>query len=121
VTTGSRNIGIGTNAGQGITTGNNNTILGSVIGLPAALSDSVYIGTGTGAVRFMADDQGRVGLGGITTPTAKLELPAGSTTVAPFKLTSGSVLTTPENGTFEYDGANLYFTVGGVRKTVNLT
>jgi hypothetical protein len=121
VTTGSLNIGIGMNAGRGITTGNNNTILGSVIGLPAELSDSVYIATGTGAVRFMADNQGRVGLGGITTPTAKLELPAGSTTVAPFKLTSGSVLTTPENGTFEYDGVKLYFTVGGVRKTVNLT
>ena len=27
---------------------------------------------------------------------------------------------TPENGALEYDGTNLYFTVGGVRKTVTL-
>jgi hypothetical protein len=31
-----------------------------------------------------------------------------------------TVLTTPVNGTFEYDGTNLYFTVGATRKTVTL-
>jgi len=35
-------------------------------------------------------------------------------------LTSGTNLTTPENGTFEFNGTNLYFTVGGVRKMVTL-
>lgn len=37
------------------------------------------------------------------------------------KLTNGSLMTTPETGAFEFDGTNLYFTVGGVRKTVTLT
>jgi hypothetical protein len=30
-------------------------------------------------------------------------------------------MTTPENGAFEYDGTSLFFTTGGVRKTVTLT
>lgn len=54
--------------------------------------------------------------------TAKLHIGAGTKTAgtAPLKLTSGTNLTTPENGAFEYDGTNLYFTTGGVRKTVTL-
>lgn len=56
------------------------------------------------------------------TPTAQMHIAAGSATAstAPLKLTSGTNLTTPENGAFEYDGTNLYFTTGGVRKTVTL-
>jgi len=55
-------------------------------------------------------------------PTAKLHIAAGTATAgnAPLKLTAGTNLTTPENGAFEFDGTNLYFTVGGVRKTVTL-
>lgn len=56
------------------------------------------------------------------TPAARIHIGAGSATAgtAPLKLTSGTNLTTPENGAFEFDGTNLYFTVGGVRKTVQL-
>lgn len=56
------------------------------------------------------------------TPTARLHLGAGTATAntAPLKLTSGTNLTTPENGAMEFDGTNLYFTVGGVRKTIQL-
>lgn len=62
----------------------------------------------------------KVGLG--VTPTAVLHLKAGtaSANTAPLKLTAGTNLTTPENGAFEYDGTNLYFTTGGIRKTVSL-
>lgn len=49
-----------------------------------------------------------------------LTLATGTTTIAPLKLTAGTNLTTPVNGSFEFDGTNLYFTVGGVRKTVTL-
>ena len=54
--------------------------------------------------------------------SAKIELGAGTATAgtAPLKLRAGTNLTTPENGAFEYDGTNLYFTTGGVRKTVTL-
>lgn len=61
-------------------------------------------------------------IGGTSSPTAKLHITAGTAAAgsAPLKLTAGTNLTTPENGAFEFDGTNLYFTVGGVRKTVTL-
>jgi hypothetical protein len=59
---------------------------------------------------------------GLTSPTAVIHVKAGTATAgtAPIKLTAGTNLTTPENGAFEFDGTNLYFTVGGVRRIVNL-
>lgn len=49
--------------------------------------------------------------------------PAGSTGTAaagtaPLKFTTGSNLSAIENGTFEFDGDHLYFTISGVRKTI---
>lgn len=52
------------------------------------------------------------------TPTAKLHIAAGSATAgtAPLKMTSGTLLTTPENGVFgEFDGTHFYATVGSTR------
>jgi len=66
---------------------------------------------------------GNVGIGLVASaPTARLHLPAGAAGAgnAPLKLTSGTNLTTPEAGAFEYDGTNLYFTTGTGRKTVTL-
>lgn len=53
-------------------------------------------------------------------PGARLDIVPGTNTLAPIKLNAGVNLTTPVNGTLEYDGTNLYFTTGGVRKTVTL-
>jgi hypothetical protein len=56
-----------------------------------------------------------------TTPTASLHIKAGTATAstAPLKFTSGTNLTTPENGAFEYNGTNLFFTrAGAVREGV---
>jgi outer membrane biosynthesis protein TonB len=49
---------------------------------------------------------------GTTTPTAVLQLKAGTATAgtAPLKLTSGVNLATTEAGAIEYDGTHLYFT-----------
>lgn len=46
-----------------------------------------------------------------------VNLAAGTATAgtAPLKLTSGTNLTTPENGAIEYNGTHLYFTTGGTR------
>jgi len=46
---------------------------------------------------------------------SRLQVGAGSTTEAPFKLTSGSLTTVPDDGAMEYDGSHLYFTVGASR------
>ena len=86
------------------------------------------VGTGDFVIRMTGDDSkfrfkasGRFGIG-VVNPTATLHIKGGSATAgtAPLKLTAGTNLTTPENGAFEFDGTNLYFTVGGVRKTVSL-
>lgn len=45
---------------------------------------------------------------------------AGNPRSAPIKLHAGINMETPENGAFEYDGTTLYFTTGGVRKTISL-
>lgn len=84
-------------------------------------SNSAYFTRSSGARIFTIND-GYVAIGSNSSPTARLHLPAGTATsgTAPLKLTAGTNLTTPENGAFEFDGTNLYFTVGGVRKTVTL-
>jgi len=57
------------------------------------------------------------GVGGVTNPTSKLHLPAGTATAntSPLKFTSGTALTTPEDGAVEYHGSHLYFTIGSTR------
>lgn len=82
------------------------------------LINGQYLGNTVWSVR----SNGNTFIGGTTKPTARLHIAAGTATAgtAPLKLTSGTNLTTPENGAFEYDGTNLYFTTGGTRKTVTL-
>ena len=65
---------------------------------------------------MVINNQGNVGIG-TTGPTARLQIKAGTATAgtAPFKLTPGVLLITPEIGAMEYtdDGTtgHLYFTV----------
>jgi len=62
---------------------------------------------------------GRVGIGStVTSPTARLHLPAGTTTAntAPLKFTAGTNLTTGEAGTMEYNGTSLFFTPTGTTR-----
>jgi hypothetical protein len=51
----------------------------------------------------------------------RAKLSAGAATLAPLQFQPGTNLTTPVDGTMEYDGTNLYFTVGTTRKIVTLT
>ena len=53
------------------------------------------------------------------TMTGSLILAAGtaSASTAPAKLQSGTSMTTPENGAIEYDGSNVFITIGGTRFT----
>ena len=65
---------------------------------------------------------GKVGFG-TTSPTAVLHIKAGTATAntAPLKLTSGTNLTTPEDGAVEYDGTNYFATQGTTRYTLAKT
>ncbi|MBW3546239.1 MAG: hypothetical protein KY428_11690, partial [Bacteroidetes bacterium] len=58
---------------------------------------------------------GAIGMG--VAPTAVLHLKAGTATAntAPLKLTTGTALTTPEDGALEYHSSHLYFTIGSTR------
>ncbi|AZZ36612.1 hypothetical protein CIK05_07355 [Bdellovibrio sp. qaytius] len=61
--------------------------------------------------RFVIDTSGNVGIG-LLAPSARLHLVSGTTTSAPMKFTSGTLLTTPQSGTIEYDGFSFYVTNG---------
>jgi hypothetical protein len=63
---------------------------------------------------------GNVGIG-TTTPTALLHLAEGTTTKAPLKFTSGTNLTTPEAGSFEYDGGSFFATPVINRRSIDLS
>lgn len=56
--------------------------------------------------------KGKVGVG-TTSPTAVLHLKAGtaSASTAPLKFTAGTVNTTPEAGTIEFDGTDFFLTI----------
>lgn len=60
--------------------------------------------------------------GSFTTPTAKLHLAAGTATAstAPLKLTTGTLLTTPETGAMEFASGRLTFTPTSTRNDVLL-
>lgn len=70
-------------------------------------------------VEMTLKESGKLGIG-TETPTAILEIKAGTATAnsAPIKFTSGTNLSSPEAGAIEYDGTNLYFTPNTTRKTI---
>lgn len=81
---------------------------------------STTVGASGDALQALSDTltvkNNRVGIG-VADPTSRLNLAAGTTTIAPLKLTAGTNLTTPEAGSIEFDGTNLYFTdSGGTRR-----
>jgi hypothetical protein len=61
--------------------------------------------------------------GGTTSPAARVHIAAGTTAAgtAPLKLSSGTVLTTPEDGAIEYDGTDFYVTQGATRYKLSKT
>ena len=74
----------------------------------------------SGSSRLFIGSSGNIGVG-ISSPTARLMLPAGSAIAgsSPLKMTAGTVLTAPEAGAVEFDGANLYFTDNSnIRRTL---
>ena len=58
-----------------------------------------------------------------TAPSAHIHVGAGTTAsaTAPIKLTTGALLTTPEDGAIEFDGTDLYLTENGIRNKLSKT
>ena len=78
-------------------------------GVSNTAANSVAIGFNNTTLNIL--DTGNVGIG-TTNPTARVHIVEGSTTVAPLKFTSGSLLAAPAAGAIEYDGSSLYYTDG---------
>lgn len=77
---GSDNTFLGYNAGDGITTGNYNTIIGAnVSGLSSSLANNIIIADGQGNRRINVDASGRVGIG-TNTPSTAAQVEISSTT-----------------------------------------
>lgn len=95
-----------------------------VDGVPAAGSVPIAMTFRTGATlaveRMRIASNGNVGVQ-VPSPTAFVHIAAGTATAntAPLKLTTGVNLTVAENGAFEYNGTNLFFTrTAATRETV---
>ncbi|NCN95301.1 MAG: hypothetical protein GW917_01110, partial [Bdellovibrionales bacterium] len=91
-------------------------------GIPTALRfNTSPVGSNVPLERMRIAPSGNLGIG-TNAPTAALHLKAGTATAstAPLKFTSGTNLTTPENGAMEYDGSNFFLTTGGSRYSIPL-
>ena len=92
----------------------------SYIGIPNA--PLVITRDNSTASIFVSNTARAVGIGNITSPTARLHLEAGTATAstAPLKLTTGTLLTTPETGAIEFASSRLTFTPTSTRHDVLL-
>ena len=129
IRSGGFNTFIGHYAGNDVTSGSSNIIIGSYSRVPLIggnrqlnIANTIY-GTNIYSPAFPGSSTpvaaANIGIG-LTTPTARLQLAAGTTTAAsaPLKFTSGSLLATPESGSVEFDGNSLYFTSGSTRDII---
>ncbi|MEN9684475.1 MAG: hypothetical protein RLZZ28_261, partial [Bacteroidota bacterium] len=83
------------------------------IGSGASGVKTINIGTGAVANQIILGNAATAGneVGvHVAAPTAKLHIGPGTTAVAPFKLSTGTSLTTAESGAIEYDGNAFYGT-----------
>lgn len=111
---------------MGLENSTGNALVGGS-GLPFAMvlasPTTIQLAPNAGAVALTVDTTKNVGIG-VTTPTAALHLKAGTTAAnsAPLKLTSGSLLTTPEVGAEEFLTDKYYGTIttGAARKEFTL-
>jgi len=133
-------ISIGTGAGYGTVANNRGTsdtnciFVGNLASRDSSvtpstvIADSLAIGrsaTVAASSSFVFGSSGvpiKMGIN-MTTPTARMHLPAGAAAAssAPLKLTSGTVQTTAEAGAIEYDGAFFATASDATRRPIRLS
>lgn len=125
LTSGDYNTLVGRGTGAALTTETGNVYLGFEAGRNHTVSNKLIIANSSTTTPIIFGDfsTNRLGFGGQNAPTALVHLAAGTAAAgtAPFKSTSGTVLTTPEAGAWEFDGTNFYLTPVSTRRTVALT
>ena len=138
LTTASRSVAIGSVNLQNMVSLTNSVIMGYNINADTnhtSLQNVIAINTGRRALSITRDNyiniantiyadtftvgKEKVGIG-VASPNAYLHLPASSSDggTAPLKFTAGTLMNSPENGAFEFDGTHLYFTIGNNRNTI---
>jgi hypothetical protein len=77
-----------------------------IINIEGSDGNDVFELQQSGTVRLTMNNDGHIGLGTVTSPTAYLHLPAGAAAAgtSPLKFETGTLHTTPEPGAVEYDG-----------------
>jgi len=93
----------------------------SVIQSQGASSATVTIDTAQGIQTTDLPQFAKLGLGTAAVSTAFLKIAAGTTTVVPIQLTSGTNLTTPVAGGIEFNGTNFFMSPSTTRKQVVIT
>jgi len=126
--TGSYNTALGLFAGANNIAGDSNVFLGSQAGKSELGSNKLYIDVVDTATPLIYGDfstneitvNGQLGIG-VSPPTAYIHLPAGTVAAgtAPLKMTTGTLLTTPEAGVLEYDGTGIYLTNTNHRRFIS--
>lgn len=132
---GTRNVAVGDNAAIGLTSGANNTVVGPSAGVNLTdQTGNILIGFAATAIAGRSNylniggliygdlAGGNLGVG-VQTPTARLHFGANRSTPggAVMKLSGGTLLDVPENNSVEFDGSDLYLTVGGTRYRLTKT
>ena len=138
LTAASRSVAIGSVNLQNMVSLTNSIIMGYNINADVnhtTLQNVIAINTGRRALSITRDNyiniantiyadtftvgKEKVGIG-VASPNAYLHLPASSSDggTAPLKFTAGTLMNSPENGAFEFDGTHLYFTIGNNRNTI---
>lgn len=120
-------LSVGGNLGSGYAlTANSTGLYGSIIQTSDATpgnSAAFWVRTTpdggvTATTLFRVQNNGYAGFG-VSAPSAVLHLKAGTTSAAPLKFSSGTLLTSPQSGSIEFDGFNFYMTNGaGTRSAI---
>jgi hypothetical protein len=117
VTTSNNNTGVGYLAGQSVTTGHDNTFLGAntdtaTVGITNATAVGSGVTLQVANSVILGSGGVNVGVDSVTSPTARLHLPAVTTSAgsASLKINSGTIMTSTEHGAVESDGTHLYWT-----------
>jgi hypothetical protein len=101
--------------------GSTNATYAHLVGFYTGGSAGFAILNSIGTQTLRVIQTGQIGIGGVTAPTARLHLSAGSATAstAPLKFNSGALLSTPEAGAVEFLTDAFYGTIttGTARKT----
>ncbi len=93
--------------------------LGWQIAAAGGSQELFHIRDGAGNPRLFINTANNTMGVGAASATARLHITSGTAAIPAFKFTSGTLVTTPQSGSMEFDGFNFYLTdTSGIRRTI---